>query len=36
MVCDRYTISRLIGSAPGLVGYEEGGQLGLVLRSVFD
>lgn len=24
---DRYTIARLIGSAPGLVGYGEGGQL---------
>jgi ATP-dependent Clp protease ATP-binding subunit ClpB len=24
---DRYTVSRLIGAAPGLVGYEEGGTL---------
>ncbi len=24
---DRYTVSRLIGAAPGLIGYEEGGQL---------
>lgn len=24
---DRYTVSRLIGAAPGLVGFEEGGKL---------
>jgi ATP-dependent Clp protease ATP-binding subunit ClpA len=23
---DRYTVSRLIGAAPGLIGYDEGGQ----------
>jgi ATP-dependent Clp protease ATP-binding subunit ClpB len=23
---DRYTVSRLIGAAPGLVGYDEGGK----------
>ena len=29
---DRYTVSRLIGAAPGLVGYEEGGQLTEAIR----
>ncbi|KAG9024972.1 chaperone ATPase hsp78 [Tulasnella sp. JGI-2019a] len=29
---DRYTIARLIGSAPGLVGYDEGGQLTEAVR----
>lgn len=24
---DRHTLSRLIGAAPGYVGFEEGGQL---------
>lgn len=23
---DRYTVARLIGAAPGLIGYEEGGM----------
>ena len=29
---EKYSVSRLIGSAPGYVGYEEGGQLTEVLR----
>ncbi|KDQ06633.1 hypothetical protein BOTBODRAFT_39437 [Botryobasidium botryosum FD-172 SS1] len=29
---DRYTMSRLLGAAPGLVGYEEGGQLTEAVR----
>jgi ATP-dependent Clp protease ATP-binding subunit ClpB len=29
---DRHTISRLIGSAPGYVGFEEGGQLTEAVR----
>ncbi|MGK7906966.1 MAG: ATP-dependent Clp protease ATP-binding subunit [Synechococcus sp.] len=29
---ERYSISKLIGSAPGLVGYEEGGQLTEAVR----
>ncbi|KAG8830316.1 chaperone ATPase hsp78 [Serendipita sp. 399] len=29
---DRYTVARLIGAAPGLVGYEEGGQLTEAIR----
>ncbi|KAG8936857.1 chaperone ATPase hsp78 [Tulasnella sp. 418] len=29
---DRYTVARLIGAAPGLVGYEEGGQLTEAVR----
>lgn len=29
---DRHTISRLIGAAPGYVGFEEGGQLTEAVR----
>jgi ATP-dependent Clp protease ATP-binding subunit ClpB len=29
---EKYSVSRLIGSAPGYVGYEEGGQLTEILR----
>ena len=29
---DRYTVSRLIGAAPGLVGYDEGGMLFLSIN----
>jgi ATP-dependent Clp protease ATP-binding subunit ClpA len=29
---DRHTVSRLIGAAPGYVGYEEGGQLTEAVR----
>jgi ATP-dependent Clp protease ATP-binding subunit ClpA len=30
---DKYTLSRLIGSSPGYVGYEEGGQLTEIVRK---
>lgn len=30
---ERYTVSRLLGAAPGLVGYEEGGQLTEPIRK---
>ena len=29
---DRHTVSRLIGAAPGYVGFEEGGQLTEAVR----
>lgn len=30
---EKYTVSRLVGSAPGYIGYEEGGQLTEAVRS---
>lgn len=30
---EKYSVSKLIGSAPGYVGYEEGGQLTEVVRK---
>jgi ATP-dependent Clp protease ATP-binding subunit ClpA len=31
---DRYTIARLLGAAPGLIGYDEGGML--LLASLYN